>query len=146
MAETTIWRGNPSQWKNFGGFVFAAIIAIAITVASIFAARSASAESRRLGPFILIFLLLPIFMALTRYLQTKNRIYELTTERLKTSEGVLNRVTDTLELYRVKDLETHASLFVSSRRNRECPTRKHFGRFLARRFDLRNSIVSWVAG
>src|ERR1700722_10578048 len=105
MAETTIWRGNPSQWKNFGSFVLAAIITIAIVAASIFAARSASAESRRLGPFILIFLLLPIFMALTRYLQTKNRIYELTSERLKTCEGVFNRVTDTLELYRVKDLQ-----------------------------------------
>jgi len=144
MAETTIWRGNPSQWKNFGSFLFAAIIAIAIAAVSIFAARSASAESRRLGPFILIFLLLPIFMALTRYLQTKNRIYELTTERLKTSEGVFNRVTDTLELYRVKDLQTcHFS--VASRRNRECAT-KHFGRVLAGRFDLCNSIVGWVAG
>jgi uncharacterized membrane protein YdbT with pleckstrin-like domain len=48
----------------------------------------------------------PIFIALSRYLQTKNKIYELTTERLKITEGILNKVTDTLELYRVKDIET----------------------------------------
>ena len=45
-------------------------------------------------------------MALGRYLETKSKVYELTTERLKTTEGVFGKVTDTLELYRVKDLET----------------------------------------
>jgi len=48
----------------------------------------------------------PIFIALARFLQTKNKVYELTSERLKITEGVFNKVTDTLELYRVKDLET----------------------------------------
>jgi uncharacterized membrane protein YdbT with pleckstrin-like domain len=47
----------------------------------------------------------PIFIALARYLQTKNKIYELTTERLKTTEGVFSKATETLELYRVKDIE-----------------------------------------
>jgi uncharacterized membrane protein YdbT with pleckstrin-like domain len=61
---------------------------------------------RNFSPYIFLLLVLPIFMALAAYLQTKSRIYELTTERLKTSEGVFSRVTDTLELYRVKDLET----------------------------------------
>ena len=51
-------------------------------------------------------LIVPIFIALARYLQTKNKVYELTTERLKITEGVFSKVTDTLELYRVKDLET----------------------------------------
>ena len=63
------------------------------------------------SPYILLLLLVPIFMALSRYLQTKNKIYELTTERLKTTEGVFSKKTDTLELYRVKDLKTHQSFF-----------------------------------
>ena len=58
------------------------------------------------GPYILILLAVPIFIAGKRYLQTKCRTYELTTERLKTTEGVFGKVTDTLELYRVKDIET----------------------------------------
>jgi hypothetical protein len=41
----------------------------------------------------------PIFIALARFLQTKNKVYELTTERLKITEGIFNKVTDTLELY-----------------------------------------------
>jgi membrane protein YdbS with pleckstrin-like domain len=53
-----------------------------------------------------VFLVAPIFMALARYLQTKSKSYELTTERLKTTQGVFTKVTETLELYRVKDLET----------------------------------------
>lgn len=105
MAETTVWRGTPSQWQNFGRFFLAAIIAIILISASAFAVRSGSDNLKTLAPYILILLVAPIFMASARYLQTKNRIYELTTERLKTSEGVFGRVTDTLELYRVKDLE-----------------------------------------
>ena len=49
---------------------------------------------------------MPIVIALARFLQTKNKVYELTSERLKITEGVFNKVTDSLELYRVKDLET----------------------------------------
>ena len=73
-----VWRGTSSQWKNFGVFILCAFFC---------------------------WLIVPIFIALARYLQTKNKVYELTTERLKTTEGVFSKVTDTLELYRVKDLE-----------------------------------------
>jgi len=48
----------------------------------------------------------PIFIAGKRYLQTKCKTYELTSERLKMGEGVFSKITDTLELYRVKDIET----------------------------------------
>jgi uncharacterized membrane protein YdbT with pleckstrin-like domain len=47
----------------------------------------------------------PIFIGLTRYLQTKNHVFELTNERLKITEGIFSKVTETLELYRVKDIE-----------------------------------------
>ena len=79
MAEETVWRGSSSQWKNFGVFILCGLFC---------------------------WLIVPIFIALARYLQTKCKIYELTTERLKITEGVFSKVTDTLELYRVKDLET----------------------------------------
>jgi membrane protein YdbS with pleckstrin-like domain len=79
MPEQTVWRGSSSQWKNLGVFILCGLFC---------------------------WLIVPIFIALSRYLQTKNKIYELTTERLKITEGILNKVTDTLELYRVKDIET----------------------------------------
>jgi len=79
MAEETVWRGSSSQWKNFGVYILCALFC---------------------------WLIVPIFIALARYLQTKNKVYELTSERLKITEGVFSKVTDTLELYRVKDIET----------------------------------------
>jgi uncharacterized membrane protein YdbT with pleckstrin-like domain len=106
MAETTVWRGSPSQWKNVGRYLFAALLGIIIIAIFVGVRLGGSEELRNLSPYILLVLLVPIFMALGRYLQTKNKVYELTTERLKTSEGVFSKVTDTLELYRVKDLET----------------------------------------
>ena len=48
-------------------------------------------------------LLVPIPWALWRALVTRNTRYELTTQRLKTTHGVFNRITDDIELYRVKD-------------------------------------------
>ena len=73
-----VWRGTSSQWKNFGLYLLCGL---------------------------LCWLIVPIFFALVRYLQTKCKIYELTTQRLKITSGVFTKVTETLELYRVKDIE-----------------------------------------
>jgi uncharacterized membrane protein YdbT with pleckstrin-like domain len=106
MAETTVWRGTSSQWKNVSRYLLTALQAAIVIAIFVVMRRSGSGELRNFSPYILFLLLVPMFMALWKYLQTKNKVYELTTERIKTSEGVFNRVTDTLELYRVKDLET----------------------------------------
>jgi uncharacterized membrane protein YdbT with pleckstrin-like domain len=78
MAEETIWRGTPSQKKNLGLYILCVLFC---------------------------WLIVPIFIGLARYLQTKNHILELTNERLKMTEGIFSKVTETLELYRVKDIE-----------------------------------------
>ncbi len=106
MAEETAWRGNVSQWKNFGLFVLQVLFVAAIVIMFVFMRRSSPPEIRNFAPYILILLAVPIFIAGKRYLQTKCKVYELTTERLKTTEGVFSKVTDMLELYRVKDIET----------------------------------------
>ena len=78
MSEEVVWRGTSSQWKNFGVYVLCGL---------------------------LCWLIVPIFFALARYLQTKCKIFELTTQRFKITSGVFSKVTETLELYRVKDIE-----------------------------------------
>ena len=78
MAEEIVWRGTSSQWKNFGVYLLCGLFC---------------------------WLIVPIFFALARYLQTKCKIFELTTQRLKITSGVFTKTTDTLELYRVKDIE-----------------------------------------
>ena len=105
MAEETVWRGSVSQWKNVGFFVFQVLL-VAVIVILFVVVRRQSSEVSNFAPYILILLAVPIFIAGKRYLQTKCRVYELTSERIKMSEGVFSKVTDTLELYRVKDIET----------------------------------------
>jgi membrane protein YdbS with pleckstrin-like domain len=78
-AEEIVWRGESSQWKNFGVYLLCGL---------------------------LCWLLVPIFFALARYLQTKCKVFELTTQRFKITSGVFTKTTETLELYRVKDIQT----------------------------------------
>jgi membrane protein YdbS with pleckstrin-like domain len=106
MPEETVWRGTPSQWKNFGRYLLSAILAGIVLVIFATLRHSQPPPVQQFSPSVLLLLLVPVFMAVVRYLQTKCKIYELTTERFKTTEGVFSKVTDTLELYRVKDLET----------------------------------------
>jgi uncharacterized membrane protein YdbT with pleckstrin-like domain len=79
MSDEVVWRGTSSQWKDFGGYLLCGLFC---------------------------WLIVPLFFALARYLQTKCKILELTTQRFKTTSGVFSKVTETLELYRVKDIET----------------------------------------
>ena len=60
---------------------------------------------KNLGIYILCILVVPIPWAIARYLQTKNKVYELTSERLKITQGVFSKAASTVELYRVKDIE-----------------------------------------
>ena len=104
MAEETIWHGTSSQVKNASVFIFCSLCLLVLLI--LFAFLWHNESTRDFSPYILSPAIVPIFIALARFLQTKNKVYELTTERLKITEGVFNKVTDTLELYRVKDLET----------------------------------------
>jgi uncharacterized membrane protein YdbT with pleckstrin-like domain len=67
--------------------------------------RGTSSQKKNLGIYILCILVVPIPWAIARYLQTKNKVYELTSERLKVTQGVFSKATSTVELYRVKDIE-----------------------------------------
>ena len=78
-SEEIVWRGTSSQWKNFGVYLLCGLFC---------------------------WLLVPIFFALARYFQTKCKVFELTTQRFKITSGVFTKTTETLELYRVKDIQT----------------------------------------
>lgn len=53
---------------------------------------------------------LTIIVPIWRYLVVKNTVYELTNERLLCHSGVLNKTTEELELYRVKDVKEYKPL------------------------------------
>jgi membrane protein YdbS with pleckstrin-like domain len=90
--ETTFWKGSPSQWLNLGHFSFAIALAAGITVGGIF------------FPPAFIGLLIPLGYALWRYLSVRCQTFEVTTERLRITTGVINQHIDEVELYRVKDI------------------------------------------
>jgi len=94
MAEETIWTGTSSQAKNLGAF-FASGLALILIAGASFYFQSYP---------ILLALPLPLCYAAFRFLKVNSRQYRLTSERLLITEGILSKATDSLELYRVKDL------------------------------------------
>jgi membrane protein YdbS with pleckstrin-like domain len=83
-AEAIVWRGTSSQWKNFGVYLLCGLFC---------------------------WLIVPICFALAYYLKTRCKVFELTTQRFKITSGVFTKTTETLELYRVKDIETRQPFF-----------------------------------
>ena len=92
--ETLLWRGSPSQWTNFGTYFFALVL-----IAGILAAYFLTTG----GSPILIALVLPVLLILARWIGTKLHRYEVTTERIRITRGLISRRTTELELYRVRD-------------------------------------------
>ena len=83
-AEEIVWRGTSSQWKNFGAYFLCGLFC---------------------------WLIVPIFFALVYYFKTRCKVFELTTQRFKITSGVFTKTTETLELYRVKDIQTRQPFF-----------------------------------
>ncbi len=84
----------------FGSLMLCLLIAIAITVGLFYGWERLDSNLRlpALGLF-----LLPLLIFLFKWISLKFLTYEITTERIKVTKGILSRRTDELELYRVKD-------------------------------------------
>ena len=89
--EQVIWKGRPSQILNFWTFVVCALL-IALATAGAF-----------WFPPVAIAAVIPLGWALWKFLVVRCRVYEVTSQRLRLYEGVLNQHIDEVELYRVKD-------------------------------------------
>jgi uncharacterized membrane protein YdbT with pleckstrin-like domain len=90
--ETTYWKGSPSQWLNIGPFLICLVLTTGIIVGGIFFLPA------------YIALIIPAVYALWRYLTVRCQIFEITTQRLRITTGVINQKIDEVELYRVKDI------------------------------------------
>jgi uncharacterized membrane protein YdbT with pleckstrin-like domain len=76
--ETTVWKGPSSQARFFGVYLLC---------------------------LLFCWLIVPIFIALWKYLENRCRVYEITTERIRQTSGVFSKVSEQLELYRVEDIK-----------------------------------------
>jgi uncharacterized membrane protein YdbT with pleckstrin-like domain len=91
-AESTLWKGHSSQWVHFWFYLFCVLLAIGCLVALPFT-----------GGLSIAGIVIPLGLWIARWWVTKATHYELTTQRLRKTSGILNRRLDELELYRVKD-------------------------------------------
>lgn len=89
--EKTLWKGSSSQWLNLGPFIAALVLIGGVLAGAAF------------FPPALIGLVVPVGYLLWRYLLVRTRVFELTSERLRVTSGVVNQRIDEIELYRVKD-------------------------------------------
>jgi len=90
--ESVLWEGHTSQWVHFWFYLFCLILAVGCLVGAAFT-----------GGLAAIGLVVPFGMWIIRWWATKTTRYELTTQRLRITSGILSRRLDELELYRVKD-------------------------------------------
>jgi len=91
--EKTLFHGSPSQVVNLGAYLLSGIVAVALVAAAIL-----------FLPWLAPGLVAPIGYAGWNWLLLRSRVYEVTTERIRVSTGILTRRTDELELYRVEDI------------------------------------------
>lgn len=90
--ESTVWKGNPSQVLNIPTFAACLVVAIIFLVLG-----------AEFTWWFALGALASLVVAGWKWLEVKCRVYEITTQRLRMFEGVLNQDIDEVELYRVKD-------------------------------------------
>jgi uncharacterized membrane protein YdbT with pleckstrin-like domain len=98
-TEKTLWEGRPSQIINLPLYLLCGLFAGALLGGAFLLARAIG----NIGWALTGAIILPLAVALSRWLRTRCLRFELTTERLLVSRGVFSRRTDEVELYRVKD-------------------------------------------
>ncbi len=89
--ENSLWKGSPSQWLNLGPLCLALVMVAGIVVGGMF------------FPPAWIALPLPVIYLIWKLLTVRSQVFELTSERLRVTKGIINQKIDEIELYRVKD-------------------------------------------
>ena len=92
VPESELWKGHTSQWVHFWFYLFCVILAAGCIAGVPFT-----------GGLSAIGLVVPLVMWIARWWVTRTTHYELTSQRLRKTSGILNRTVDELELFRVKD-------------------------------------------
>src|SRR5215208_642517 len=110
-SERTIWQGTPSALADLPTYIALAAAAIAAT-AGLLALRSAAMARAAVGApdpgrlFLWAIAALWIGCALVGlavFLRARSTRYQVTSERLRITTGLLSTATDDLELWRVRD-------------------------------------------
>lgn len=108
MEEKPVWSGSSSQWINFGVYSFCLLLFAAAAAALVLLWP----KIEPLGPVALAIAfavaLAPLAYALYRWIDVRCLRYEVTSERIRITSGILSKRSNALELYRVKDYTLEA--------------------------------------
>lgn len=107
-TEKVLYSGGPSQMVNLQTYIFCGLlIALAVIAPAfwhkVFIHSMPKREATYFGVIKLIYIY-SIFKMLKTWLVTNSHKYQLTTQRLKETEGIFSRTTNELELFRVRDM------------------------------------------
>lgn len=100
-AEKTVHESHPSQIVNLKSYAAAFLGAAAVVALTILAGATV----------LLLFLLLPAFYALWKWIEIKSTKLTLTDQRLIIRSGVFTKTTNETELYRVRDTAIEEPFF-----------------------------------
>jgi uncharacterized membrane protein YdbT with pleckstrin-like domain len=110
--ERTVWKGTPSQVINLPQYLLWGAAFVVLVVAGAFIVQSMDQVPSVAFALLLVLAAIPWCIAGWKWLVLKNTEYELTTQRLRTRTGVLNKHLNELELYRVRDYKLEQPFFL----------------------------------
>lgn len=107
-GEALLWIGRPSERVIRGYWAFAAACMIGLTPLLYLAIEGSRGPLTIAG--ILLAMVLPPVWAAWKQALVRHTTYELTTERLRVTHGILSLEVDDVELYRIKDIHVRQPL------------------------------------
>lgn len=107
-GESLLWIGRPSERVIRGYWTFAAACMVACTPL-LYLAIEAGRGSRVIAG-ILVAMAIPAVWAAWKQALVRHTTYELTSERLRVTHGILGLDVDDVELYRIKDIHVRQPL------------------------------------
>jgi uncharacterized membrane protein YdbT with pleckstrin-like domain len=99
--ERVIWTAHPSQIINFGAYAACLLVLLLLIPAFYFARNAVHSQYILISLGVIMGIALIFF--LVKWINTRARVYQVTTERIKITDGVFSRKTEEVELYRVRD-------------------------------------------
>ena len=99
--ERIIFQGNPSPVSILGSLVSCVLLFLALSIGLVYFWKEFTPGLVRQLIFWLP--IVPLLYLLGKWIALKFISYEITSERIKVTKGIISKRTDELELYRVKD-------------------------------------------
>jgi membrane protein YdbS with pleckstrin-like domain len=110
-TEKDLFAGHPAILYTAGQFTpFAIVIIVTIIVGYLMKAGYIESSGRSVAYLSLFFLIACAAIAVHYYLRSRSIHYEITTQRIKLDRGLLSKVQESLELFRIDHFELRRPL------------------------------------